>query len=150
MKSKESKYNNIIEIGNIFSTLAVGFSARLVVHFEKLPKSQRPTKHAVAILLYLCDWMQRNNLYNERESDVVGVETSTRDIAKDIGASTPKTVYNSLLWLANNGWITLDIGDNQTKKTVATVNVDKVNQFSVSHYSDQSKEWENIIKKIGK
>lgn len=85
MQDREKKqYHNIIPIGNAFATLACGFSARLIVHFEQMPK--RPPKHAVALLLYLCNWTQRNNLYNENKNETIGVSLSVRELATQIGA----------------------------------------------------------------
>lgn len=155
MNDRENKrFNNIIPLGNAFTTLATGFSSRLVVYFEQLPK--RPPKHVIALLLYLCDWTQRKNGYNDNPSDIIGVEVSTREIAKEIGAKNPKTIYNGLQWLKRNDWITIENGSNQTQKTVVTVNVDKVSQFATSsqdkppNYDNQLQEWENILTRLKK
>lgn len=159
MKEKENKrFRNIIVIGNAFATLEVGFSARVVVYFERLPKGKKPPKHAVAVLLYLCGWTQKKNGYNESEKDVIGVEVSARELANEIGAQNPKTIYNGLEWLERNNWITQEKGSNQTQKTVVTVNVEKVNQFATTgegkekppNYDYQLQEWENILKRLGK
>lgn len=151
MNDRENKrFNNIIPLGNAFTTFAIGFSSRLVVYFEQLPK--RPPKHVIALLLYLCDWTQRKNGYNDNQNEIIGVEVSTREIAKEIGAKNPKTIYNGLQWLRRYDWITIENGSNQTQKTVITVNVNKVSQFVTSNqgkhpdYDNQQQEWENILR----
>lgn len=148
---KNKRFNNIIPLGNAFATLPIGFSSRLVVYFEQLPK--RPPKHVTALLLYLCDWTQRNNGYNDNQNDIIGVEVSVREIAKEIGAKNPKTIYNGLQWLRHNDWITIENGNNQTQKTVVTVNVDKVSQFIGNsqnnfNYDYHAQEWANILKQL--
>ena len=154
MQDREKKqYHNIIPIGNAFATLACGFSARLIVHFEQMPK--RPPKHAVALLLYLWDWTQRNNLYNDNKNETIGVSLSVRELATHIGAKNAKTVYNGMKWLEREEWVSIDKGNNQTNKTVVIVNVDKVNQFASTdiqekppnfNYDYQQEFWENFLK----
>lgn len=149
---KNKRFNNIIPIGHAYASMPIGFSSRLVAHFEQLPK--RPPKHAIALLLLLCDWTQRNNGYNDNQSEIIGVEVSVRELAKEIGAKNSKTINNGLQWLKRNDWIMIENGSNQTRKTVVTVKLDRVRQFVQSNqdkppnYDYQQQEWENVLTKL--
>lgn len=160
MESTKQRLTNIIPLWDNWASMPIGAMSRIGVHFELLPKKERPPKYTAQLLPLICEKIQKASLYGEGEQ--IGVEVSARQLAQEL---TPphttkrvnaKTVNNALNWLAENNWIVKDTGKSKGHKTVVTINLEKVKEYATPtdtkpppSYDYQLQEWQNIFNKLG-
>lgn len=159
MKSKKQQLTNIIPTGDNWASMPIGAMSRIGVHFELLPKRERPPKYTAQLLPLICEKIQKASLYGEGEQ--IAVEVSARELAQEL---TPpyatkqvnaKTVNNALNWLAENNWIVKNTGKSKGHKTVVTINSAKVNAYATPtditphhSYEYQPQEWQTLFSKL--
>lgn len=156
MKSKKQQLTNIIPTGDNWASMPIGAMSRIGVHFELLPKRERPPKYTAQLLPLICEKIQKASLYGEGEQ--IAVEVSARELAQEL---TPphatqvnaKTVNNALNWLAENNWIVKDTGKSKGHKTVVRINSEKVNAYAtltdttlLPSYDYQLQEWQTFLR----
>ena len=155
--TKKGELTNIIPKGDNWASMPIGVMSRIMVHFLQLPK--QPPKYAASLLVLLCEKIQKSSLYGEGKQ--IGVEISSRQLAQELTPSSAtksannKTINNSLNWLVENKWIVKDTGRDKKRRTVITINLDRIKEYLVPtvdkptiNYDYQVKEWQTILNRI--
>lgn len=148
---------NIIPKGDNWASMPIGAMSRIMVHFLQLPK--QPPKYVAPLLALLCEKIQKSSLYGEGEQ--IGVEVSSRQLAQELTSPSAtklvnnKTISNSLNWLVENKWIVKDTGKDKKRRTVITINLDRIKEYLVPtvdkptlNYDCQIQEWQTILNRI--
>lgn len=118
METDNKRLNYIIPLGDSYAKLPTLLTPLLAIKFRNCK-----TKLAFPILVYIIEQTQYANLYNA-SNEIIGVEVSRRYLANIFKVSNDKTISNTLKWLENEGWITLE--KRRSATTVAILKLSSV------------------------
>jgi hypothetical protein len=116
-------FEYVCDVGKSYATLRDNMSSVT----KKI--TQSAPKHTGDILYYLVSREQWENRYWNRYDDFKPVESTYKEIAKKCYINGISGVQRCLIWLKENGWLTMVQGANRYKPTRFYIEIKRINDF---------------------